>query len=237
MKHTNTKIIAITFLMIISSLSLFAQSELSVGGDLVSRYVWRGTDFGQAPSIQPGLDFTTGGFSIGVWGAYQLGRDASELPADELDLYLGYSLELGRSSLDLVVTDYYFPNAGGRFGDYDGEGKGAHIVEIGATYTAPESFPIYVSAYVNVHNDPDNSSYFEIGYSTAVKNVGFDIFAGATPGGTNMFYGTEKFAFVNVGITASKEIKISDDFSLPLFGSYIINPQQDKGFFVLGISI
>ncbi len=237
MKHMNTKIIAITFLMIISSLSLFAQSDLNVGGDLVSRYVWRGTDFGQAPSIQPDLDFTTGGFSIGVWGAYQLGRDASELPADELDLYLGYSLALGSSSLDLVVTDYYFPNAGGRFGDYDGEGKGAHIVEVGATYIAPESFPIYVSAYVNVHNDPDNSSYFEIGYSTAVKDVGFDIFAGATPGGTNMFYGTEKFAFVNVGITASKEIKISDDFSLPVFGSYIINPNQNIAHFVFGISL
>lgn len=237
MKYINIKFLAIIFLIFISSISLFAQSELSVGGDLVSRYVWRGTDFGQSPSIQPGLDFSTSGFSVGVWGAYQLGRDASELPSDELDLYLGYSLALGSSSLDFVVTDYYFPNAGGRFGDYDGEGKGAHIIEVGATYTAPESFPIYLSAYVNVYNETDNSSYFEIGYSTAVKDVSLDIFAGSTPGGTNKYYGTDNFSFINIGITASKKIKISDDFSLPLFGSYIINPQQNKGFFVLGITI
>ena len=213
----------IAILLLLSAFNLFAQTELGVGADLVSRYVWRGTDYGQAPSIQPGLDFTTSGFSVGFWGAYQLGRDASSLPADELDFYLGYSFAIGSSSLDLVVTDYFFPNAGGRFGDFDGDGKGSHIVEVGGTFTLPESFPLYLSAYVNAHNDPDNSSYFELGYSTAVNEVGLDIFAGASPGGTNMFYGTEKFGFVNVGITASKEIKITEDFSLPIFGSFIIN--------------
>jgi hypothetical protein len=42
---------------------------------------------------------------------------------------------------------------------------------------------------------------------------------------------------VNLGITVSKEIKISDSFSLPLTTSFIINPQAENVFLVLGISL
>lgn len=233
-KNKSLTLLTISLLLILSTTS-FAQLDL--GADFVSRYVWRGTDFGQSPSIQPTINFVTGGFEVGFWGAYQLGRDASSLPADELDFYLAYTFGIGSSSLGFIVTDYYFPNAGGRFGDWDGEGKGAHVVEVGATFTLPESFPLYISAYVNVHNDPDNSSYFELGYSTEITGVGFDLFIGASPGGENMFYGNEDFDVVNLGLTASKEIKITDDFSLPVFGSYIINPNQDKAQYVFGISL
>lgn len=127
MKKKNIKIIVAAFLLLICSSNLFAQTEVTLGTDLVSRYVWRGTDFGQSPSIQPTLAFSYSGLEIGAWGAYQLGRDASLLPADELDLYLGYSLELGSASLDLIATDYYFPNSGIKFGDYE-DVTGAHII-------------------------------------------------------------------------------------------------------------
>jgi len=88
-----------------------------------------------------------------------------------------------------------------------------------------------------VHNDPDNNSYFEVGYSTSVKEIGFDVFVGATPGGDNLYYGTDSFNVINIGVTASKEIKFSDDFSLPIFGSYIINPNSEIAHFVFGVSL
>jgi hypothetical protein len=233
MKKINFNIVVFALVTFVSSLSLYAQAEVSLGTDVVSRYVWRGTDFGQTPSIQPALDFTARGFSAGFWGAYQLGRDASSLPADELDFYLGYSLELGSANLDLVVTDYYFPNSGIKFGNYE-DGTGAHIIEVGGTVSLSD---FYLAGFVNVYNDADNSSYFELGYSTSVQSVDLSLFAGATPGGTNMYYGTTDFNFVNVGVTASKEIKITDDFSLPIFGSYILNPNQEIAHFVFGISL
>jgi len=228
----------IYFILIFGALSsTISQIKLDIGADLVSRYLWRGTDYGQSPSIQPTINFTTGGFELGVWGAYQLGRDASELPTDELDLYLGYTFTLGNTSLGFIVTDYYFPNAGGRFGNFDNNGKGAHIIEVGTTFTLTESIPFYLSGYVNVYNDPDYSSYFEVGYSTSIHEVGLDLFIGATPGGQNQYYGTKNFSVINTGITASKSIKITEDFSLPIFASYIINPNQNQGYFVFGISI
>ncbi len=52
-----------------------------------------------------------------------------------------------------------------------------------------------------------------------------------------MYYGTNSFNVINIGVTAIKEIKITDNFSLPIFGSYILNPNQEISNFVFGISI
>lgn len=199
----------------------------------MSRYIWRGTDFGNSPSIQSTLALGIWGLEIGAWGAYQLGRDASSLPADELDLYLGYSAELGNTTLDFILTDYYFPNVGAKFGNYN-DSSGAHTFEIGGTVSLSS---IYLSAFVNIYNDADYSSYFELGYGTTAKNVELSFFVGATPGGDGMYYGTDSFNVINIGITAIKEIKITDNFSLPIFGSYIVNPNQEISHFVFGISI
>ncbi|MFO7864639.1 MAG: hypothetical protein R6U85_11600, partial [Salinivirgaceae bacterium] len=45
-----------------------------------------------------------------------------------------------------------------------------------------------------------------------------------------------EFGIVNVGIGASKEIKITDYFSLPLSGSVILNPESESLFMVVGVS-
>ena len=61
-------------------------SKFSVGADLYSNYIWRGTKFGQGPSIQPSVKFVTGGFTAGVWGSF----DA--IGYAEADPYISYTL-------------------------------------------------------------------------------------------------------------------------------------------------
>ena len=39
-----------------------AAGQVSLGADVVSRYVWRGVDFGESMSVQPSLSFSAGGF-------------------------------------------------------------------------------------------------------------------------------------------------------------------------------
>ena len=46
--------------------------EVCLGVDLVSRYIWRGINVGDAPSVQPSLSLEVRGFEIGAWGAYSL---------------------------------------------------------------------------------------------------------------------------------------------------------------------
>ncbi len=234
----NIPMIIVSIFILVMQISA---QNFNVSTDLVSRYVWRGADFGDSPSIQPSLNFAVGNFEIGTWGAYQLGRDASALAGDELDLYLSYGLDMGNISFSFLISDYYFPNSGLKFGNFnnwdDKDGVGAHIIELGIGLSGSDSFPLSLSGYVNVYNDEDNSAYFELGYSSDVDDVTINYFIGATPGGNNMYYGTDTFNIVNIGITASKEIKITDDFSLPIFGSYVLNPNQEVAHFVFGISL
>ena len=61
------KMMAIAMIAVLTITSVKAQS-LEVSADIVSSYVWRGTQFAGA-SVQPGVTFTKGGFSAGAWGS------------------------------------------------------------------------------------------------------------------------------------------------------------------------
>lgn len=223
--------IAILF-VILSFSTISAQTSVSGGADFVSRYVWRGLDFGNTFSIQPALALTAGGFELGFWGSYPLVN--SNTQAEEMDLYLSYSI----SDFSILVTDYYYPNAGIKYGNYKDKQEGAHVVEVGLSYGGSESFPISLAVFMNVYNDNDNSVYFEVGYSTELEEVGLDFFIGGTPGGDELvWYGTKELNLINIGVTASKDIKITDNFSLPVFSSYIINPNMEVGHLIFGVSL
>lgn len=208
--------------------TLSAQISVSGGADFVSRYLWRGLDFGNTFNIQPSLALTSGDFEVGFWGSYPFANTAGG--NEEMDLYLGYSV----GDFSVLVTDYYFPNSGGKYGNYDD--PGSHTIEVGLSYGGSESFPISLAAYMNVYNDYDNTVYFELGYSTDVSEVAVDLFVGGTPGGESGYYGTTEFNLINIGVSASKDIKISDDFSLPIFSSYVMNPNMDVGYLLFGFS-
>src|SRR6056297_1976031 len=97
-------------LMLGSGLNINAQDEtketkssVSVNADLVSRYVWRGVDYGNSPAIQPGIEYANGNFAFGTWGSYSTSSNTGGL---EADLYTSYSFGFG---LSIGVTDYYFP--------------------------------------------------------------------------------------------------------------------------------
>ena len=77
--------------------------EGSMAVDVVSQYVWRGQDLGNA-SIQPGLGISYKGLSLSAWGSVGL---TSADDTKEFDLTLGYSA----GGFNIGVTDYWF-NAG-----------------------------------------------------------------------------------------------------------------------------
>ena len=61
------------FLMLFAGTCLAppAQAQsVDLGADIMSRYVWRGTDFGNSAAIQPGLSYSKEGFTVGAWGAW-----------------------------------------------------------------------------------------------------------------------------------------------------------------------
>jgi Bacterial protein of unknown function (Gcw_chp) len=74
------------------------------------------------------------------------------------------------------------------------------------------------------------STYSEIGYTYSIESAGIDLraFVGAAVINENGYYGVHRngkagFSFTNVGLNASKAIKISEKFSLPVFIRYTYN--------------
>ena len=111
---TSNKVFNKLFVIFLISVSS-AAGQVSLGADVVSRYVWRGVDFGESMSVQPTLSYSSGNFEIGSWGSYSYAPLSSG--ANEHDIWVGYSF----GSVSLTITDYYFPNGGFDFFDFDGD--------------------------------------------------------------------------------------------------------------------
>lgn len=249
-----------SFTLLLLSLLLFsfavnvaAQDKVTVntGVDFYNRYIWRGLDIASTPSLQPSFSLGYSGFEFGIWGAYTMSNQTSE--SDEIDFWLGYTIELENgSSIGLVATDYYFPNAGidfFNFNSYDAfdydpittdstPDPGAHLIELGASFTGPEKFPITISGYINVHNEAGNNTYFQVDYPVKVGDTELGLFCGAAGGAKDNpdYYGTEDFAIINVGVTANREIKVSEQLSVPLSISFILNPNDEISYLLAGFS-
>jgi len=212
------KILAVAFVALFSFSSVKAQ-DFTVATDVVSSYVWRGVQY-SGVSIQPTLDFTVGGFSIGTWGS--AGFDGFL----EADLYAKYAFDFG---LTVGLTDYYYP--GSDYFDYT-KASGSHGYEVNLGYGIGglSLAANYILNQAGTAATAGGDKYFEVGYAFEK----FSIFAGAgdgwhTPDGS--------FGIVNLGISTSKEIKITDSFSIPLKASAILNPTTKQYYLVAGITL
>ena len=207
-----------------------AQSA-SIGADIVSRYVWRGLDFGESMSVQPGLTLGLGGLEFGAWGSYSI--SASGAGANENDLWVTYTYEASSgASFAVGMTDYYLPSPRA-VGYRDAK---AHTQEVSVAVSGSEVFP--VSLYAGMVLDDDKPVYFEASVPFTVGDVELGIHAGAVSGESG-FYGTEGFALVSLGIAASKELAITDSFAPPVSVSYIVNPSEavNRAYLVFALSL
>lgn len=214
MKRTLIVLAGLVFL--ITGMPRANAQEWSTGLDIYSSYVWRGTKFGSGPAFQPSVEFSAGGFAIGAWGSYNASTDE----AAEADLYIGYGFDLGENaSLGLTVTDYYFPGS-----DWF-EGT-SHYIEPMVTLGVG-SFSL-TGAYMM--NDGGGDIYLEAGLSAGPVDL--------TLGGGDGAYTVDgEFNVCNIGISTSKDIKITESFSLPVSGAAILNPSSEQFHIVVGISL
>lgn len=230
-----TKTASFVSILILASTLLApkAGAQVSVGADILSRYIWRGVDYGNSPSFQPSLALTIGTFKLGTWGAYSFAGTGT--PFAEHDLWASWDIPTSVGTFSALYTDYYYPSAGLKYFNFEGEGTGAHTMEVGIAYTGPSNVPLTVKACLNVHNDPDKSVYLELAYPVALESVGLNFFLG-TSAGKSVWYGTQQTAVINVGITASKSVTVTESFSLPVSASFIVNPDLEQSYLIVGMS-
>jgi hypothetical protein len=210
-----------------------SNAEVKYGFDLVTRYVWRGLQFGNSFTVQPTVSVTFYNITIGDWASYPIGSDDAIF--DENDRWLSYSLETPAGTFAPTISDYYYPNAGKKFFNFDNDGAGAHIFEGALGYTGPEALPLAVTFAYNFYNDVDKSWYAEIGYPFAVGDASISTFIGAA-GGKSAWYGVvnENPQVISIGVTVSKTLSLGDvvSFKLPLSVSFVVNPNLEKAYVV-----
>ena len=221
----------------VMSMTALAQDEVetTVATDVVTSYIWRGQDLGSA-AIQPTLGIAYKGLSLTAWGSYGIAD-----PADtkEFDLTLAYST----GGLNIGITDYWF-NAGldpqNRYFKYDAHGTN-HVFEANIGYdfgVASVQWFTNIAGNDGVNKDGERaySSYAEVAVPFKLASVDWTATAGAVPFATD-FYGTTGLAVTNLSLRADKEIKVTDTFSIPVFGQVAANPCSQKAYLVLGFTL
>ena len=205
----------------------------SVGGDVVSGYVWRGQNCGGV-SLQPGLSVEAYGFSLGAWGS--VGFDAAD--TKEFDLTLGYSL----GGFSASVTDYWFayPGVTNQYFHYNPDTT-AHVFEAQIGYDLGfMAFNWYtnVAGADGVDDDGEAaySSYFSVAAPFQFGGLQWDAELGFVPWKTSFYADVDGFSCTNVSLKATKSLKISDEVVWDVYAQTIWNPTTEGAYMVLGCS-
>ena len=230
------KKIVLIAIMIATGMSATAQDEVetTICGDIVSSYIWRGQDLGSA-AIQPTLGVGYKGLSLTAWGSYGLINTAD---TKEFDLTLAYTT----GGLNIGVTDYWFdagldPDA--RYFKYDAHGTN-HVFEGNIGYDFGfASLQWFTNFSGNDYKEDDDraySSYVEVVVPFKLSAIDWTAIAGAVPFESPL-YGTSGFAVTNLSLKATKDIKVTDSFSIPVFGQIAANPCSQKAYLVFGFTL
>ncbi len=230
-KKTYLKAAILLVAAIVIPFRSLAKDGFSVHGkaDFVSDYVWRGAYQSSGVSVQPSLTLGYAGISLNVWGNQSVTKEAKEF-----DINLGYSI----NNFSVMVSDYWWSGVDRSYGDY----KNDHFFEVSLGYCFGEKFPLtltwgtmFAGGDKNEEGDLQGSTYITASYPislpleiTLTPAVGFTPWKG-------MYH--DKAAFTDLSLKASKDIKITESFNIPIFLQVIAAPVYDRTYLIAGISI
>lgn len=221
-----------TFSFSLFTFSAIAQDEIeaTVGADIVSDYIWRGQNLGNA-AVQPALGVSYKGVSLSAWGSVGI---ANASDTKEFDLTMGYTA----GGFNVGVTDYWFNTADKYF--YYKNDVTAHVFEANVGYDfGPASLQVYTN-FAGADGLTDSgkraySTYVEAAAPFTLGGLDWTASLGVVPMKAS-FYGTEGVAITNITLKATKALKITDSFEVPVFAGITANPCAEKAYFVVGLS-
>ena len=232
------KRLCLTGLLLFGVIAVEAQEkkwDTTIAADIVSQYIWRGQDCGHV-SLQPTLGVGYKGLSLTAWGSVGL-TDSND--TKEFDLTLSYSI----GGLNIGITDYWFSDGldpDGRYFRY-GAHSTNHLFEATIGYDfgiASIQWSTNFAGNDGINKDGKRaySSYLEANVPFRLGGVEWTATAGAVPYATTT-YGTTGFAVTNLALKATKDIKVTKSFSIPIYGQVVGNPCSQKAYLVLGFTL
>ena len=266
MKHIAITLLALFGCSTLASAQVDAETpdqefEATADIDIISHYVWRGTDMGAA-SIQPTGTISWRGASLSLSGSTGLHRDDDQ----EIDVTLGYQA----GPFNIGLTDYWQTGCDfdGRdlYFSYDQE-HGAHQLEGNIGYTCQYfslqaytmiwgndfKYQTYEDALARENGKRAFSTYIELHVPFYMCGLDWDLRGGITPfesantivktGETDgkPHYRKDHFyangaTCVLASVRATKNFEIGD-VKTPAFLEFVANPYLRKAYFLVGVSI
>jgi hypothetical protein len=222
-------------LAMVAPVIMCAQDEIetTIGADIVNQYIWRGQELGDV-SVQPTLGIAYKGVSLTAWGSVGL---SDKDDTKEFDITAAYTI----GGFHIGVTDYWFNTPNERYFAYEAH-KTSHVFEANIGYDfGVASLNWYTNFAGNDGVNKDGkraySSYFEASMPFKLASCEWTATIGAVPYATSFYANANGFAVTNVGIKATKDIKINDHFCIPIFAGITANPSTEKAFFIFGLSL
>ena len=157
----------------------------------------------------------------------------------EFDLTLAFTT----GGFNIGITDYWFSEGldpDGRYFKYEANSTN-HMFEANIGYdfgVASIQWFTYFGGNDGTNKDDKRaySSYAEVAVPFKLATVDWTATAGIVPWATTL-YDTNGFAVTNLALKATKEIKVTDSFSIPVFGQIVGNPCSQKGYLVFGFTL
>ena len=196
--------------------------------DFSSRYMWRGMQNGDAPSVMPTIGYSKGRFDIYAWGAFAVDDSYREIN-------IGASYSLGNFTLELV--DYFYPWPGSDFFNFSKHST-THTLEAIATYE-PEKVPLHITVGSIIFGDDKKengknafSTYAELGYTHEFNEK--NSLSGVVGAALNKsFYNdySKNTSIVNLGASYTRIFSFWKFEEFPVTASYTYNPYLEKSYF------
>lgn len=240
MKYTRK--ITICVLLFFCSLITYSKSSDSIvspvsfymNADVVNRYLWRGLIFSPNVNIQPYAGIAYKGFNFSTWASYGISDKYAEVD---------FSLSYNYKNLTIAINDYYNEDendlARNKHFDFN-EKTSAHLLEASLAYKISDNFPLSFTGTCFFYGyDKDStgnknySTYLEASYPFTYSEYSFNVFMGGT---ANKGFYSDKASIINTGLTAIKNLKISENFNVPLSLSLVSNPYAEDIFLIFKIT-
>jgi len=207
--------------------------EGTIAADVVNQYIWRGQDLGDV-SLQPTLGIAYKGLSLTAWGSVGL-SDPND--TKEFDLTAAWQ----KGGFHIGVTDYWFNTPNERYFSYAAHST-SHVFEANVGY---DFGPLALNWYTNfAGNDGVNSSgkrayssYVEATVPFTLADCQWTATVGAVPYATSLYAEANGFAVTNVTVKATKDIRVTDSFSVPVFAGIASNPSSQKAWLLFGFTL
>ena len=239
------KILLILFIAVLSVQMGMAQeaelkdSPVDFTVSLQSNHLWRGLVITDKPMFSVQTIFTVNkskSLTAGFWGGMAFSNESDGTYYKEINYYVQYAA----NGFSIGLWDLF--NTRGvespDVWDYNKETTG-HLLDLRTSYNFGEKFPLTLEADVLLYGSGDSqyaNGEFEQRYSTYIQvaypliqgaKVDLNTFVGAGfsfNGDTHLYGdGGENFDIVNVGLTASKVLKLST-LRIPVSATTMWNP-------------